>query len=252
MEKTNINLVEYCKKALSEGWYYGWGAHGQKATTSVVNSLVKQYPSSNTKWKAYMTKAVQNKTSLCDCYGLVKGFLGKCETGEIKLLSKYDINTGMAFGREGLEKGPLSTLPELPGVILYMKGHVGVYIGNGEFIECAGGGTGMFKGKIENGKVTKGSKFTHWFKEKNITYIEPESNKKNEQAKEQTEIEEENNKVAVIIGNKEVSLEGFIKNDYNYVKLRDIVEVLGYEVEYDHFTKIPILYKMEEEVGDEI
>ena len=34
-----------------------------------------------------------------------------------------------------------------------------------------GDGVGAFEGTLVNGKITKGSKFTHWFKDINIDYI---------------------------------------------------------------------------------
>lgn len=75
-----------------------------------------------------------------------------------------DTNTAGAFNR-AKERGSLSTLTEIPGIILYMQGHVGVYIGKGTFIELMGNSAGAFEGSI-----TKGSKFTHWFKDINIEY----------------------------------------------------------------------------------
>ena len=55
-------------------------------------------------------------------------------------------------------KGTIETLPEISGLILYMKGHVGVYIGNGECIECTLGkyGDGVVKTKVA------GRGWTHW------------------------------------------------------------------------------------------
>ena len=117
------------------------------------------------------------------------------------------------------EKGLLKTIPEIPGLVLWMKGHAGIYIGNGEFIECVGAPIGMRKGKIINGKVTSGSKFTHWFKD---TYIKYET------------VEEFIN--LDILG-KKVKVPGYIKNNINHIKLdgkdipiRTVLEALGLTV----------------------
>ena len=195
-----------------------------------------------------MTKAVKNNNKLCDCYGLVKGFLFSDETGKMAYKSKYDVNTAGAY-HKAKEKGLLSTLPEIPGIILYMSGHVGVYIGNGEFIECMGGGVGMFKGKIENGKIIKGSKFTNWFKDISIEYIENtqeivEITPLNLNTEEQIS-EDKKDKVILIINNEEKSIKGFLIDEYNYVNLREVANALGYEIDYDPFEKVPILTKME-------
>lgn len=170
MQHSNTGLAAHAEKALREKWYYGWGAYGQKATNALVTSLVSQYPSMNTQWKSYMQKAVTAGTRLCDCYGLVKSYLWWVDdNANPKYIGVHDTNTAGAYSK-ATEKGTLATLPEIPGVILYMPGHVGVYCGKGRFIELQGGGVGAFEGKITNGKITKGSKFTHWFKDINIDY----------------------------------------------------------------------------------
>ncbi len=167
---TNIELVNHVKKAYAENWGYCLGTFGQTLTMNLLNQKMKQgngVGSYNTRHKAYLTKFMGNKVS--DCYGLVKGFLWTDRTGNIRYNSAQDKNADTAYS-SAREKGPISKMPEIPGLVLHMKGHAGVYIGNGEFIECAGAPKGMQKGKIQNGKITQGNKFTHWFKDTNITY----------------------------------------------------------------------------------
>jgi len=166
--KTNIELVKHAEFALSEKWFYLWGAYGQKATQSLIDSNIKQYPD-NEKWRAYVSQAI-GKNRVCDCYGLVKSCLWWTDDkSNPKYGAAQDKNTLGAYNI-AKEKGALATMPELPGVILYMPGHVGVYCGNGRFIECAGSGKGVVVGAISGGKVTKGSKFSHWFKDVNVAY----------------------------------------------------------------------------------
>ena len=52
--------------------------------------------------------------------------------------SDLDYNTGMMYNAAKV-KGPIGTIPDRAGICVYMQGHVGVYIGNGWVIECAGG-----------------------------------------------------------------------------------------------------------------
>jgi hypothetical protein len=42
----------------------------------------------------------------------------------------------------------LGSLPEVAGVAVFMKGHVGIYIGNGEVIEARGHAYGVVKTKL--------------------------------------------------------------------------------------------------------
>jgi len=168
MGKTNTDLVKHAEKALKESWYYLWGAYGQKATQAYIDSNIKQYPD-NAKWRVYVSAAV-GKNRVCDCYGFVKGFLWWTDdSGNPKYSAAQDRNTLAAYNA-AKEKGLLANMPEIPGLVLYMTGHVGVYCGGGRFIECAGGGKGAVEGRIVGGKVTQGSRFTHWFKDVNVEY----------------------------------------------------------------------------------
>lgn len=35
-----------------------------------------------------------------------------------------------------VEKGPISTMPDIPGIAVWHQGHIGVYIGNGYVIHA--------------------------------------------------------------------------------------------------------------------
>lgn len=168
---TNTKLVEFVKKALAENWGYCLGTFGNILTPTLLDQKMKQgygVGEYNLRHKDYLNKYINKRVS--DCYGLVKAFVW-WNNGSVKYNLSQDRNQEGAYSA-AKEKGILSTIPEIPGLVLWMKGHAGIYIGNGEFIECKGAPTGMFKGKIENGKVVKGSPFTHWFKDTYITYVE--------------------------------------------------------------------------------
>lgn len=168
--KTNIGLAAYAQKAYRENWGYLLGGYGTILTQSFLNAKMKQagrVGTYNTKHQAYLRRFMGKRVT--DCYGLIKGYLWTRADGSVPYNAKQDRNQEMAYNA-AKEKGPLRTLPEIPGIVLWMKGHAGVYIGNGEFIECAGVPVGMRKGKIVNGRVTSGARFTHWFKDTHITY----------------------------------------------------------------------------------
>ncbi len=64
-----------------------------------------------------------------DCSGLIYSFLK--ESGAPYLLrSTYDMVCSAVFG------GDMSYVPEIPGLVLYYPGHVGVYIGNDAVVEA--------------------------------------------------------------------------------------------------------------------
>lgn len=198
--KTNIELVQFAKKALNENWGYCLGSFGNILTTSFMNQKMSQgggVGSYNTKHKAYLQKFLNKRVT--DCYGLVKAFIW-WNNGQVKYVSAQDRNQKGAYNA-AKEKGSISTIPEMPGLILWMRGHAGIYIGNGEFIECVGAPVGMRKGKIVNGKVTSGSKFTHWFKDSYIKY----------------EILEEFINLDIL--GKKVKVPGYFKSKTNYITL---------------------------------
>ena len=62
------------------------------------------------------------------------------------------------------ESGPISTIPEIPGLAVWHDGHIGVYIGSGEVIEAMGTNYGVVKTQL----ASRG--FTHWLKVAYINY----------------------------------------------------------------------------------
>ncbi|PKL00079.1 MAG: hypothetical protein CVV56_08165 [Tenericutes bacterium HGW-Tenericutes-1] len=234
---TNIQLVEFVKKALSENWGYCLGSFGNILTPAFMSQKMKQgygVGEYNTKHKTYLQKFLNKRVS--DCYGLVKAFVW-WNDGNVKYIASQDRNQEGAFNA-AKEKGPISNIPEIPGLVLWMKGHAGIYIGGGEFIECAGAPTGMFKGKIQNGKVVSGSKFTHWFKDTYITYV----------SAPKTATVPVNEKIKIDLNGKKKEIIGYSKENVIYVKLnnqdvalRTFAEMLGLKVEWDNTNKVVML-----------
>ena len=142
--KTGQGLVEYAIAQL--GRPYWWGCFGQLADGALYAQKKKQYPT-------YYTAAdftAQYGQKVHDCCGLIKGYLW-CDTPDGS--PKYNAAQDVAV--EGLyrtchRRGGISTLPETPGVCVFMAnmGHVGVYIGNGEVVEAMGHAVGVVKTKV--------------------------------------------------------------------------------------------------------
>lgn len=190
MGYTNIGLVNHVKMALALKTKYMWGGILRLIDKNYINLVRKNWGNyvgsgySNQRWDELATYIGKNYYG-CDCVGLIKSYYwsGKENggTGSPRYgASGYpDVNAGLMYNAAKV-KGPISTLPEVPGLILYRKSspHVGVYIGNGEVIEStlSSRGDGVIKTKVNT------FKWEYWFECPYIEYVKTDSQKKAESA----------------------------------------------------------------------
>ena len=166
-EFTNEGLVSYCKSMLDYKSPYWYGTYGQIASEAVYLQKKEAYPEQYEKWSK-ASFAEQYGKKVHDCSGLIKGYFMtphavSYPTVEAKYDSKYDLSSS-ALEARAREKGPISTIPEIPGLIVWKSGHVGVYIGDGWVIEERGHQYGTVKTKLSERPWTK------WLKHPYIIY----------------------------------------------------------------------------------
>lgn len=166
MAKTNIGLVEYAKKALAEHWGYVWGTFGYVLTEALFKEKLKQYPNNICGYEAFIRANWIGKRTV-DCIGLIKAYLWD-NGSEVRYNQKQDVNVG-GMVNAAKEKGPISTLPDIPGVLVHKKGHIGVYIGAGQVIESKGTKYGVVKTPLKEAGATP---WSGWCKCPYIEYIE--------------------------------------------------------------------------------
>jgi hypothetical protein len=162
--KTNENLVIHCMTALSEKWGYVFGTWGQVLTETILNQKRSQYPNiiNQDRYNYIQNNYLGKRTA--DCGGLIKSFLWWTSSGpSYKPVNDVSVDTML---EQAKEKGTINTQPELPGLVVWYKGHAGVYIGNKEVIEARGTMYGVVQTKISE------RPWTHWFKHKDIEYLE--------------------------------------------------------------------------------
>lgn len=155
--KTPEGLIKHAQKAFNEKWWYVWGTFGNKLTESLLETKAKQYPLYNGGANKEIHKKHLGQTA-CDCVGLIKGYcMWSDKENKPIYRADLDYNTGMMYDA-ATRKGTIDTIPERAGICVYMQGHVGVYIGNGWVIECAGN-----RGAVKTPLRGKGATaWTHW------------------------------------------------------------------------------------------
>ena len=167
----NIKFVKFCKMALDKPVLYMWGTYGSAITESLITAKTKQYPTHYDAAYQAQLRAQIGKGIACDCTGLIKWFLWT--GGDIDKAPKYDgatDNAASTWYNKAKVRGLIETIPEREGLIVSMKGHCGVYIGNNQVIECT-------KGKHGNGVVQTDLAANAWEKWCELVYISYESEK---------------------------------------------------------------------------
>ena len=163
--KTAAGLVAYAKAQIGRPYWYG--TYGQIATSALLKAKRAQYPDYYDQ-KKYKIKFTSQYGQRChDCAGLIKGYLfSETPTSVPVFNAKYDWGANTMLKSHCTEKGKIDTIPELPGVLVFMDKHVGVYIGGGYVVEAKGHDSGVVKTAL------KGRGWTHWGKLAPIDYSE--------------------------------------------------------------------------------
>ena len=172
MVKTAKGLVEYAKA--QHGKPYWNGSFGQAASKEFFNQKKRQYPKQY-QWE-YDPKEAGMKVH--DCVGLIKGYLW-CDSptdATPTYNAAQDMDADMMWDACKI-KGPIDTMPDVPGVLVFKKGHVGVYLGNGEVEEARSRTRGVVRTKLnERG-------WTGWGYHPDIAYEEPKKEEPKQEAK---------------------------------------------------------------------
>lgn len=165
MAKSNTGLVEYARAQL--GRPYWFGTFGQIATEKLLNDKAAQYKSQFSKTRISKAQARGDfGQKVHDCLGLWKGYMMSADANAPAVYnSAFDYSADSIY-KAAAEKGTIDTLPDIPGIGLYKKGHFGVYIGGGREIEARGFDYGVIEDNVNN------TAFTNWFKIPHIEYGE--------------------------------------------------------------------------------
>ena len=170
MAKTNFGLVDWAKKWVGMPYWYGCVCY--KCTQDLLTRKTRQYPKHYAEGrKARYESDIAAGKWASDCIGLAKGYMWWDST---KGGVRYAVNGCPDMSANGMlekatVKGDIKNLPETPGLMLWMDGHAGVYIGNGWAIEERGFGYGCVKTKVSDRPWKK------WYRLPGLTYLDADN-----------------------------------------------------------------------------
>ena len=170
---TGKELALYCEEmyANKSHWAYWYGTYGNMCTEAKYKSKKKQYPEhyGSSRTAGYM-KDIELKRRCADCVGMIKSFFWTGNRYDTD--PKYGTNGCPDKSANGLfnmckTKGDIKNIPDIPGIVVWKDGHIGVYIGGGYTIEMRGFDYDCVKRKVKDGPWKK------WGRLPMLSYDEP-------------------------------------------------------------------------------
>lgn len=209
---TGKQLVAFCRSKMNTPYVYG--CKGEFLTQKKYADLKRMYGSAV--WDSDSNKIGK----ICvDCSGLISWACGVVR------------GSGQWFD-SATKRMPISTIKDAPvGAMVWMKGHIGVYVGmkNGVpyYIAADGSAYGVREVPLSY------NKFTHWIlDEKTFSY---------ETEKQKVVDDEVVTKETIIVNGKEHTVNMIRKDGLTYIKIRDFANATGFNV--SNKGKIPVLSK---------
>ena len=129
---TGKQLAAFCEAVYKAAWVYWYGTYGKRCTEPLYESKKKQYPKHYTADRAAgYQKDIREKKWCADCVGMIKAFFWK--GGDLTAEPKYATNHCPDVSANGMialcaETGPIRTMPDIPGLVVWKNGHIGVYV----------------------------------------------------------------------------------------------------------------------------
>lgn len=147
---TNVpvaTMISRCQAREGQGYCYGM-YFKELVTQEAIHAKAAQYP---TVYGTYITFGGNTRTAEVwaeinwigefagDCSGLIKAAYWTDENGDViyRYQGRGDYSANGMYNAATI-KGPLSTMPDTPGLGVHKNGHMGIYVGNGHVIEARG------------------------------------------------------------------------------------------------------------------
>lgn len=144
-------LADFCAdKAKNVSSKYMWGDYGRTITEATIEAKAKQYPTRYSQARiAELKKCCNGYWIGCDCVGLIKWCLWT-DRGRHDIVYDSKTDKNVTGYKHMCTLGDIEDIPDIRGLLLFMSGHVGVYVGDGEAVECTLGpwGDGIVRTKV--------------------------------------------------------------------------------------------------------
>ncbi len=165
--KNNIDLAKWAENAADKQWGYVFGTYGTVLSEEMLSTKMNQYPGDVAVYEEFIRENWLGRRT-ADCVGLIKGY-GWFNTASQEI--EIGANGMPDIGSDGMyanatEKGPINTIPEIPGLAVWHAGHIGIYIGDGKVVEAMTTTVGVVVTDVFS------RSWTHWLKIPYIDYIE--------------------------------------------------------------------------------
>lgn len=153
---TNKEFVAKAKTIVNCNTAYGKGTFGQKWMKTLASQKAKQYPDfyTDSVIASLNKKAEASTLYVFDCVGLIKGIIWEWEKVKYKSNGLDDVSDQGLWDKYCKDKSKDFTDIQ-PGEIMHIKGHVGIYIGDGKVIEC----TNKWSKNVLVSSINKGDKY---------------------------------------------------------------------------------------------
>ena len=168
-KKNNLGLVQWAIQAHENDWGYVYGTYGNVLTEGLLQDRAAVFGSEVTDYMDFIRQNWMGKRC-ADCVGLIKGYgWYDNSSGEIRVGTNgmMDVSANGMFANATV-KGTIDTIPEVPGLAVWVDGHIGIYIGNGEVIEAMNTLRGVTRTQLA------GREWTHWLQIPYISYVKNE------------------------------------------------------------------------------